>query len=144
MKPLLTTFAFLGLASGALIVIASCSTHGIPPNQNAEMLLGDPNATPPKYVNLKPGAEGRLRAALARIKRHNGICEVTFLDHAGGIPDPHYCEKIDAHLKTDRVIKSAAAMNAGGGNSAANDPNLMYRVASPYPSDVSDVAILLQ
>ena len=97
------------------------------------MFLGDPNANPPKYVELKPGAEGKLRAALAKIKGHNGICEITFLDHANGTPNPHYCENIDARLKTDRVIKSAAATNAGAGNSAANDPNLMHRIASPVP-----------
>ena len=108
------------------------------------MFLGDPNANPPKYVELKPGAEGKLRAALAKIKGHNGICEITFLDNANGTPNPHYCENIDVRLKTDRVIKSAAATNAGAGNSAANDPNLMHRIASPYPGDISDVAILLK
>ena len=49
-----------------------------------------------------------------------------------------------ARLKTDRVIKSAAATNVGAINAAANDPHLMYRVASPTPSDVSAVAALLQ
>jgi hypothetical protein len=144
MKPLLTTFAFLGLAAAAIIAVASCSTQVIPPNQNVELILGDPNANPPRYVELKPGAEGRLRAALAKLKRHGGVCELTFLDNAGAIPDPHYCEKIDVRLKTDRVIKSPAASNAGAGNSVANDPNLMYRVASPYPADVYEVAVLLK
>jgi hypothetical protein len=144
MKPHLPPFAFLGLATAAIIAVASCVTQIIPPNQSVEMRLGDPNANPPKYVDLKPGTEGKLRAALAKIKSHNGVCEVTFLDHAGGIPDPHYCEKIGLHLTTARVIKSAAATNAGTDNSAANDPNLMYRVASPNPSDISDVAILLK
>ena len=144
MKPLLTTFALVGLAAAAIIAIASCNTIRISPNQNVEMFLGDPNANPPKYVELKPGAEDSLRAALAKIKRHNGICQITFLDHAYGTANPHYCENIDVRLKTDRVIKSAAAMNAGAGNSAANDPNLMYRIASPYPADISDVAKLLQ
>ena len=143
MKILLPTFAFLGLVA-AIIAVASCCTQTIPPDQNVEMILGDPNANPPKFVELKPGAEGKLRHALAKIKAHNGICEITFLGHAQGTPDPHYCETIGARLKTDRVIKSAAAMNAGAGNSAANDPNLMHRIASPDPSDVSDVAILLQ
>ena len=144
MQTVLPTFAFLGLAAAAIIAIDSCSTQTIAPNQNVEMILGDPNANPPRYVELKPDAEGKLRHALAKIKAHNGICEITFLGHAQGTPDPHYCETIGARLKTDRVIKSAAATNAGAGNSAANDPNLMHRVASPDPSDVSDVAILLQ
>ena len=86
MKTLLTTFAFLGLAAAAIIAVASCCTQTIPPNQNVEMFLGDPNANPPKYVELKPGAEGKLRAALAKIKGHNGICEITFLDQRPGDP----------------------------------------------------------
>jgi hypothetical protein len=145
MKPLLTTFAFLALATAAIIAVVSCSTQTIPPpNQNVELFLGDPHANPQRYVDLQPGAEGRLRAALAKIKRHNGICEITFLDHANGTPNPHYCENTDVRLKTNRVIKSAAAKNAGADNSVANDPNLMYRVASPYPGDISDVASLLK
>lgn len=116
----------------------------MPPNQNVEMFLGDPNANPPRYVELKRGAEGKLRAALAKIKGHHGMCEITFLDRAMGTPVPHYCDKIPLHLNTERVIKSAAGNNAGTGNSAANDPNLLHRIASPYPSDISDVAILLK
>jgi len=108
------------------------------------MRLGDPNANPPRYVDLKPGSEGRLRAALAKIKRHNGVCDITFLDHAGGTPQPHYCDRIPGDLTTARVIKSAAATNAEADNSVANDPNLMYRVASPNPSDITDVAVLLK
>jgi hypothetical protein len=144
MKPLFAAFAFIGLAAATIFAVASCVTERLPANQNVEAIIGDPHAIPPKYVELKPGAEGRLRAALAKIKRHNGICEITFLDHANGTPNPHYCENIDARLKTDRVIKSAAAKNAGAGNSVANDPNLMYRIASPDPTDITAVLDLLK
>ena len=142
MKTLLPTFAFLGLAAAAIIVVASCSTVFLP-NQNAQLILGNPYANPPTYVELKPGTLGTLRAVLAKLKGHGGVCDVTFLDKANGNPDPHFCEKIPARLKTDRVIKSAAATNAGAGNSAANDPNLMHRIASPDPGDVTEVAALL-
>ena len=144
MRPLFPTFTFLGLAAAAIITVVSCSTQRISPNQTVEMFLGDPDANPPKYVDLRPGTQGKLVAALQRIKAHNGICEITFLDRAGGTPVPHYCEIIGRQLNTQRVIKSAAAKHAGTGNSAANDPNLMYRIASPDPSDISDVAVLLK
>ena len=144
MKPLITTLGFIGLAAAAIIAVVSCSTSPvIPPNQNVELLLGDPNAIPPRYVELKRGTEGRLRAALARIKGNNGICEITFLDQPAGTPNLDYCANIPARLSTDMVIKSATVMN-GPNNSAANDPNLMYRVASPYPSDISLVSGLLE
>jgi hypothetical protein len=143
MKSLSSTVVFLGLAAAAMIAIASCATQRIPLNQNVEMFLGDPNASPqPKYVELKPNSEGKLHAALAKLKGHNGICEITYWDPPQP-PDPDYCNKIHASIKTERVIKSAARKNAGTGNSATNDPNLMYRIASPYPSDISDVATLL-
>jgi enoyl-CoA hydratase/carnithine racemase len=144
MKPLLRTFAFLGLAAAAIIIVASCSTQLSLPNQNVELILGDPNANPPKYVELKPGTAGKLHAALAKLKGHGGVCELTFLDKANGNPNPHFCETIAARLKTDRVIKSAAATNVGAVDAVANDPHLMYRIASPDPGDVSDVASLLK
>jgi hypothetical protein len=146
MKPLFAAFAFIGLAAAAIFAVASCVTERLPVNQNVEVTIGDPHAIPPKYVKLKDGVpigEPKLRVALAKLKRHGGICELTFLDHDGGTPDPHYCEKIPVSLKTDRVIKSAAANNAANANSAANDPNLMNRIAAPDPKDATGVLELL-
>jgi len=143
MKPLLRTFAFLGLAAAAIIVVASCSTLFLP-NQNAQLILGNPNANPPTYVELKHGITlDTLRLKLAILKGHGGVCDVTYLDKPNGTPNPHFCETIPTRLKTDRVIKSAAATNVGAVNAVANDPHLMYRVASPVYSDVSAVAALL-
>jgi hypothetical protein len=148
MKPLLTIFAFIGLAAAAIFAVASCVTERLPANQNVEVIIGDPNAKPPKYVELKNGLadEGKLRAALAKLKRHGGVCELSFLRHDNEPPDAEYCKHIDINLKTNRVIKSAAANSAGSGNSAANDPNLMYRIASPspYSADTADVLTLLK
>jgi hypothetical protein len=147
MKPLSSPFAFLGLAAAAIIVVASCTMVHISPNQNAELYIGDPAAKPPKYVELKsntPLGLATLRAKLATLKNDGGICQLTYLDTANGNPDPHFCETIPVRIKTDRVIKSAAATNVGAVNAVANDPNLMYRVASPISSDVSAVAALLK
>lgn len=143
MKSLLRTFAFLGLAAAAIIIVASCCTV-ILPNQNAQLILGNPKANPPTYVELKDGVTlDTLRLKLAILKAHGGVCEVTYLDRPNGTPNSHFCESIPARLKTDRVIKSAAATHVGAVNAVANDPNLMYRVASPIFSDVSAVAALL-
>jgi hypothetical protein len=144
MKSLFAAFAFVGLAAAAIFAVASCVTERLPVNQNVEVTIGDPHAIPPKYVKLKDGVpigEPKLRVALAKLKRKGGICELTFLN--GGTPDPHYCEKIPVRLKTDRVIKSAAANNAANANSATNDPHLMYRIAAPDPKDASGVLELL-
>lgn len=145
MKPLFAAFAFIGLAAAAIFAVASCRTELLPANQNVEVIIGDPHAIPPKYVQLKNGlaGEGKLRAALAKIKRHHGICDISFLRHDGEHADPDYCKHIDVSLKTDRVIKSEVAGNAASDSSAANDPNLMYRIASPYPADITGVLDLL-
>jgi hypothetical protein len=146
MKPLFAAFAFIGLAAAAIFAVASCRTEQLPANQNVEAIIGDPHAIPPKYVELQNGLadEGKLRAALAKIKRHNGICDISFLRHDGENADPEYCKHIDVSLKTDRVIKSEVASNDAPDSSAANDPNVMYKVASPNPSDVAGVLGLLK
>jgi len=130
------TFALIGSA----VVIMTVFGCAIEPRtgQLVDVKIGDPNTQPPTYVALKPGMVGRLRAALARIKGHHGICDITFLDHDGGTAVPHYCETIPVSLKTDRVIKSKIASNSPRDISAANDPNVMYRIAST-PSDVAAV-----
>ena len=117
-----------------------------PTGQLFEITIGDPNAKPPRYVELKDGLAGepKLRAALAKIKKHQGVCEVYFLRHDGEQADRDYCQHIAARLKTDRVIKSAAANNAANANSATNDPNLMHRIASSDPTDISGVLNLLK
>jgi hypothetical protein len=145
MKPLFAAFAFIGLAAAAIFAVASCRTELLPANQNVEAIIGDPHAIPPKYVELKQGVdEGKLRAALAKIKRHHGICDVCFSHNEQEEPDCNYCDHIPVSLKTDRVIKSEVASNAAPDSSAANDPNLMYRVASPYSSDITGVLDLLK
>jgi hypothetical protein len=135
------TFAFIGSAVIIMTVFGGCIEQ--PTGQLFDVKIGDPNANPPRYVALKHGMVGQLQAALAKIKRHHGICDITFLDHDGGTPDPHYCEKIPVSLKTDRVIKSKVASNNARDISAANDPNLMNRIASTYPSDITAVLDLL-
>jgi len=147
MKPLSSPFAFLGLAAAAIIVVGSCTMVHISPNQSAELYIGDPAAKPPKYVELKsnsPSGLATLRAKLATLKNDGGICELTYLATDTGIPDAHFCETIPVRIKTDRVIKSAAATNVGAVNAVANDPHLMYRIASPVGGDVYAVADLLK
>jgi len=133
------TFAFIGAAVIIMTVFGCCIEQ--PTGQLVDVKIGDPNAKPPRYVALKPGMLSHLPGALARIKRHQGICDISFLDHDGGTPIPHYCETVS--LKTDRVIKSKVASNNARDISAANDPNLMNRIASTYPGDITAVLDLL-
>jgi hypothetical protein len=137
------TFAFIGSAVIAMIVFGCCIQQ--PTGQLFEITIGDPNAKPPKFVELKRGLddEPALRAALGRVKAHGGLCQIEFLRHDGEDPDRHYCDPIHARLKTDRIIKSAA-VNAARDNSAANDPNVTYKIASSDPTDITGVLNLLK
>jgi hypothetical protein len=147
MKTPLVALAFAGLAATAIIAVASCSTHLLPGSQNVEVIIGDPNAKPPKYVELKHGLadEHDLQCALYKIKSNGGVCEITFLRGTSDPPDAEYCKHINnINCNTKKVIKSAAANSAGNANSAANDPNLMHRIASPYPADTAAVLQLLK
>lgn len=135
------TFALIGSAV-IIITVFGCATEQRT-GQPVAVEIGDPNAIPPTYVPVKHGMVGQLRHALARIKGHHGICDITFLNHDGGTPVPHYCETIPVSLKTDRVIKSKVASNSARDISAANDPNVMHRIAST-PSDVAAVLNFLE
>jgi hypothetical protein len=137
------TFPFIGSAVIAMIVFGCCIQQ--PTGQLFEITIGDPKAKPPKFVELKNGLEGEpaLRKALAQIKAHGGLCEIEFLRHDGEEPDRHYCDHIQARLKTDRIIKSAA-VNVARDHSAANDPHLSYKIASSDPDDITAVLDLLK
>lgn len=145
MKPLSGTLAFIGLIAVVMIVFACCMKP-TSSGQLVDVKIGDPDAKPPRYAELKGGlaSEGKLRAALAKIKRHNGVCDITFLRDPAHQPDLDYCKHIDVSLKTDRIIKSEVASNGANDSSAANDPNLMYRIASPDPTDITGVLELLK
>jgi hypothetical protein len=128
------TFALIGSAV-VIMTVFGCAIEQRT-GQLVDVKIGDPNT--PTYVPVKHGMIGQLQRALANIKRRHGICDITFLDHDGGTPHPHYCEEIPVSLKTDRVIKREVASNNARDISAANDPNVMYHIAST-PSDVAAV-----
>ena len=141
MKTLSETFAFVILAGIAIIAVISCRTQQLSANQSFDVQIGDPNAKPPKYVQLKKGlaGEGEFRAALAALKGHGGHCEICFLRKDGDQPNCNYCKDIHVSLKTDRIIKSEAANNARAEELAANDPHVTYRVQSNDPADIKNV-----
>jgi hypothetical protein len=141
MKTLSRTFAFILLAIVAIVALMSCATRfGI---YKYERQIGDPNAHPPVYRGFKKGDDNDsdFRRALIALKQNEGACEITIL-HPGPhqTPIPGYCEHLNAvKIKTDRVIKSKTANNPAAGESAANDPNVTWRVMSNNLDDVNNV-----
>lgn len=146
MKTLFETFAFIGLAVLGML-IAGCSRTTPSSLNNVVYCIEIGDTTTDAYVELKDGVdagEPKLRDALAKAKHSGGKCEITFLRTANATPEPHYCDNIQASMKTDRVIKSQLASNRGHDSASANDPNLMHRVTSPIFNDIADVSALLK
>ncbi len=92
-----------------------------------------------QYVEWKN--KGDFDNALAQLCKQGTYCIYTDTDHnhpyrASNAP----CIKCDwRNIKTAKVTKSKAADNIAARESAVNDPNVMYRVRSPDPGDISAV-----
>ena len=73
-------------------------------------------------------------------------CDLTVLDHSRAI-DPSIRTNLvcpPVNIRTVKVTKSKAADNIAAGESAVNDPNVMHKVRSPYPGDISKVLDALE
>ena len=138
MKTLSRTFAFILLAIIAIVTFVSCLSK-FATNYKYDQPIGNPN----HYRTFKKGDdnESDFRRALIALKRNGGACEITIL-HPGPhqTPIPGYCEHLNAvKLKTDRVMKSKTANNTVAGESAANDPNVTWRIMSNSLADINNV-----
>lgn len=143
MKTLYGTIGFVVLAAIAIVAVLSCQTQLSSANRRKEKRIGDPDANPPIYVEFKNG-EGPFHDALMALKKKKGDCQIFLLETARGTPIFNYCDQIPSHLKTDKIIKSAAANNARPEESIANDPNVTYRIASTNQEDIDAVLNTLQ
>jgi hypothetical protein len=129
MKKLSRIFAFI-LAGIALVTVLSCA-HQIYFHHDVSLQFGKEGA---EYVEVDQPA---LDAALRALKSHGGKCYITFMDNNGKVTDP-YPPCGDIFLKTDKKRTSANTKTRPAGQSAANDPNITYRVQGPS-KDVLDV-----
>ena len=142
MKTLYGTIGFV-LAVIAIVTLLSCQTQLSSANRRKEKKIGDPDANPPIYVEFKNG-EGPFHDALMALKKKKGDCQIFLLNTARDTPVFNYCDQIPSHLKTDKIIKSAAANNARPEEAIANDPNVTYRIASTSQEDIDAVLKTLQ
>ena len=138
MKTLYGTVGFLVLAVIAIVTLLSCQTQLGSANRRKEKRIGNPDANPPVYVEFKKG-EDPFHDALMALKKKKGDCQIFLLKTARDTPVFNYCDQIPSHLKTDKIIKSAAANNARPEESIANDPNVTYRIASTSQEDINAV-----
>jgi hypothetical protein len=133
MKTLSGTFAFVILAVIVIVAVVSCVTQLIP-NQQALLELG----TKTTYVEWKD--QGQFDNALAQICQHGGYYDLTVLVKVGDQPiHPYKPCNPSVNIRTVRITKSKVADRTAAGESAANDPNAMHKIASAYIGDVKQV-----
>jgi hypothetical protein len=92
-----------------------------------------------QYVDWKN--KGDFDNALAQLCKQGTYCIYTDTDpnHLYRAPNAP-CIKCDRrNIKTVKVTKSKAADNIAAGESAVNDPNVMHKIQSPDPGDISAV-----
>jgi hypothetical protein len=135
MKPLSGTFAIVVLAVLVTVAVVSC-TFRLVPNQKFLLYIGTkPIFGKPTYVYWT--TEEKFDDALKQVCRNGGTYEIRKLKAEGEEPyDAKSCKEI---LKTVKVTKSKVADDAAAGESASNDPNVVYKVAAASKEDIDKV-----
>jgi hypothetical protein len=129
MKTLSGKVAFVILAVMVVVTIVSCRQFFFAKKKYTLVIL--------EYAEVPD--EVAFKSALKKLKKNGGDCAITFLRREGEKANSNYCNELDVGLKTDKIIKSEVANSAAARESAANDPNAMYKVTSADPKDIIDV-----
>jgi hypothetical protein len=140
MKTLSGTFAFVVLAALVTVAVVSC-TFQIVPNQKFLLYIGTkPIFGKPTYVYWT--TEEEFDDALKQVCQNGGTYKIRKLKAEGEEPyDAKSCKEI---LKTVKVTKSKVADDAAAGDSAANDPNVVYKIAAADKDDITKVLSALK
>jgi hypothetical protein len=135
MKTLSGTFAFVVLAVIAIVTLPSCSRKQVskdecPTDKKVCVKFGKPGTgtAEPEYVEVD---KDEFDKALCRLNKDQYY--VDFLPDAKATPIPDYTPSCD------KITTSAAARTEPAEESAAYDPNVVYRVYSNSAKDIKDV-----
>jgi hypothetical protein len=142
MNTLSKTFRFVVLGVIVMVVVVSCCIFPTIPGISYSVEIG--NKQRDQYVKWK---QPEFDNALNWLCDHGGTyCLKAKLDN-GNIIDPYHpkghkdCTNCTLeNIRTVKVTKSKDADNIAAGESAVNDPNVMYRVRAPDPGDLAKVA----
>ena len=123
MKTPSRTFAFVILVAIVVLAVVSCVTQFVP-NQQALLEIG----TQTTYAEWKD--QGQFDTALAQICRNGAYYDLTVLVKVGDQPiHPYKPCNPSVNIRTVKITKSKVADRTAAGESAANDPNAMHKVA---------------
>jgi hypothetical protein len=151
MKSLSVRFRFVVLGVIVMVVVASCCVY-FPSITDTRLGVEIGHDVRGKRTYVKWKDDGvPFKQALEQVRGHNGEYCICVLETSGGEPHHYPNSKCTGHyecppennppinIRTVKVTKSKAADNIAAGESAVNDPNVMHKIQSPDPGDISAV-----
>jgi hypothetical protein len=139
MKTRSGTLSFVVLAVIVAFAVVSCCTYQFVANQKGLLVIG----TGKTYVEWK--SQRQFDNALKRVCQHGGYYDLTVLMNVGAQPiHPYKPCPFPGSIRTVKVTKSKVTDGAAAGESAANDPQVTYKVASADSDDLAAVANALK
>ena len=137
MKTLSGTFAFVALAVIAIVTLPSCYRKQVSKGAGQKFYLEFRGPPDKEYLEVK---QPDFDNALCALKAKGGHFKVGFKKDPEATPiDPYDPTCPTASINTDKVTTSELAKNAPAGESAANDPNAVFRVQSNSATDIQNV-----
>ena len=144
MKTLSKTGAFIVLAVIAIVATgafrafsaAPCPPAFTNPKKIVKQIGGP---SPDKYAELKNPDGVDFDKALNTLEKNGGQYCIRFLSKPAAKPEEPYKPHHFASIKTDKVTKAEVANTTATDASAANDPNVVYRITSDSQADIDAV-----
>jgi hypothetical protein len=135
MKTLSRTLAFVVLAVILIVAVVSCTFRLVPKQQFLLYIGTKPIFGKPTYVYWT--TEEKFDDALKQVCQNGGTYTIRKLKAEGEEPyDAKPCKEI---LKTVKVTKSKVSDDVAAGESAGNDPNVVYKIAATSLEDTKKV-----
>jgi hypothetical protein len=150
MKTLSGTFAFKLILLTAIVIVATLAFRAFatatptptPAAQKYLVEFGTKATDPASVVYVDLTSKADFDKALCNLKANGGQYEVGFKATAMAAPIPigRYVPTCPtASINTDKITSSRLAQTEPAGESAANDPNAVYRVYSNSAADIKKV-----
>jgi hypothetical protein len=139
MKTISRRFRFVAFGVIVIVAVVSCCPFlPIVPN-SALYSVEIGNMQTGQYVEWK--TQGDFDRALDQVcwSRHGGHGWYEFYIDTDRTHRYKPCPPPRGKIRTVKVTKSKAADNIAAGESAVNDPNVMHKIQSPDPGDISAV-----
>jgi hypothetical protein len=149
MKTLSRRFRFVVLGVIVIVAVVSCCEYGfvvpgiIVPGTRSFAFVDIGTQQRDKWTYVEWKDKGDFDTALAQVCGHQGTYDLYVLLHDTDQHPNHPYKPCPPNpsgsIRTVKVTKSKAAYKIAAVESVANDPNVMHRIQSPDPGDISAV-----